>query len=292
MLFCCPSCKDSLIYSACNYRCQTCDSDYPIVNGIPDFFIEDSQHDFDSDPNVVWLEPDIVEARDVYYELSTRELRGMIYCMKEIGHRTHKSCKVLEVCMGTGHFTRWLSEVCATGTEIYAYDFSWPIIEKAIARVEGLSQVTLFRANTRTVLPFSKGSFDIVYNRLSPLGPRTTSNIQYAFDLLRPGGWYFQAGWKAERFDTSPTDWAIQNGYENAEHHEWRYARIASQQEVVARGVEFNGRSHLRKEKRAAIPIIELEGDRGIGVRGEKRFLINTEENLLIAQKPLQKDIG
>ena len=87
MSFCCPSCKGALSESSEAFRCESCDCKYPIVNGIPDFYVEDPKHDFDSDASVIWLEPDIVNARNVYYELSIRELKGMDFCMREIGRR-------------------------------------------------------------------------------------------------------------------------------------------------------------------------------------------------------------
>ena len=46
--------------------------------------------------------------------------------MEEISKRTFPGCRILEVGMGTGHFTQWLSEVSDTDTVVYAFDFSWP----------------------------------------------------------------------------------------------------------------------------------------------------------------------
>jgi len=177
--------------------------------------------------------------------------------------------------MGTGHFTRWLAEVAEPGTEIYGFDFSWPIIEKAKVKAGGLPGVALLRANARGMLPFEDESFDIVLVRLAPLGPRGVPNTQVAFELLQPGGWLFEAGWKAEQHETPPTEWAIQHGFESAEYHVWQYWRAQSEQERAAMEVEFERLVSLIKPSR-----IETREKVADGVR-----LKMTHENLLIARK-------
>jgi SAM-dependent methyltransferase len=117
--------------------------------------------------------------------------------MHEIGQRTHDECRVLEVGMGTGYFTRWLAEVSAPGTAIFAFDYSWPMIEKAKANTSEMSAVTLFRANAREKLPFRGGDFDIVYLQSAPLGPHGVSRIEAGYELLKPGGWYVSVGGRA-----------------------------------------------------------------------------------------------
>ena len=222
----------------------------------------------------------MVQARDTYYRLCTRELRGMAFCMREIGKRTFSGCRVLEVGMGTGHFTRWLAEAVEPGTEIYAFDFSWPIIEKAVKNAFRLAGVTLFRANARGRLPFQDGTFDIVYVRLAPLGAHGVPNVQAAFELLKPGGWHFEAAWVKEQFDVPPTEWAIQHGFDSAEHHSWQCQRVVTEEEVAAKRIE---QDHLLRQfekagKMKRGPAIPENLDGGIAM---------TYENLIIARKPL-----
>jgi len=168
--FCCPVCKGVLITNSADLRCAACEKKFPLMDGIPDFFISETEDDSIDEPSKTWLAPRIVGARDTVYRLCARELKSMAFCMQEIGKRTGAGCRIMEVGMGTGHFTRWLAEVSRPGTEIYAFDFSWPIIEKAKINAQGLSEVTLFRANARGRLPFKNESFDIVLLRLAPLG--------------------------------------------------------------------------------------------------------------------------
>ena len=282
--FCCPVCKKPLAVTTAKLCCAPCERDFAIVDDIPDLFVGDVEQDFVDDPNRTWLDPRIVEARDTVYRLCSRELKGMIFCMQEIGRRVRAGCRILEVGMGTGHFTRWLAKVSEPGTEIYAFDFSWPIIEKAKANTQGLSGITLFRANARRSLPFADTSFDIVLVRLAPLGARGIPNVQAGFELLKPGGWYFQAGWKPEQYETPPTEWAIQHGYKDAEHHVWQYRRMQTEQEYAAMQIE--------QERLASMGCKSVEETLETNVgnpQGKDRSILKmTHENLLIAQKPVQ----
>jgi len=255
------------------------------MNGVPDFFISESDHDFSEDPNVIWLDRKIVEARDTVYRLCARELKGMTFCMNEMGRRASKGCRVLEVGTGTGHFTRWLTEVSEQSTEIYTFDFSWPIIEKATINTAGLPGVTLLRANAREGLPFQGEVFDMVFIRLAPLGPRGMPNVQAAFELLKPGGWYFEAGWAPTRYETPPTEWAMQHGYENAEYHEWQYRRLQSEEEYLAWQIE-QGSLVAMIERRKAVDQNEKKMVDS-GCHHGNGILKMTQEHVLIAQKPV-----
>lgn len=284
-IFCCPVCKGSLRSTSTSFQCLLCQRRYPIRNGIPDFYVAESEHDFRDDPNIIWLDSQVVEARDTIYRHCTRELRGMIFCMHEIGRRTSRGCRVLEVGMGTGHFTQWLAALSEPGTAIYAYDFSWPIIEKAQAKTAGLKEVTLFRANSREGLPFQNGIFDILLVRLAPLGPHDVPNVQAGFELLKPGGWYFSAGWKNERFETSPTEWAVQHGYESAEYHEWQYRRMQHEEERIAWQYEQKYLLAMMESKNANDTSERTRSDSDFNqVSGG--YILMTHENVLIAQKP------
>jgi SAM-dependent methyltransferase len=285
-MFCCPVCKGELLQKLQNYACLSCERNYPIVNSIPNFYIDESGHDFSSDPNIIWLDPKIVEARETVYRLCSRELQGMTFCMGEIAKRTSKGCRLLEVGMGTGHFTRWLAEVSAPGTAIYAFDFSWPIIEKARTNIGENPDVTLLRANAREGLPFQPGFFDIVYIRLAPLGASGVPNVQAAFDLLKPGGWYFWAGWEKDKFETPPTEWAIQHGYESAEFHAWQYQRTQSQEEHSAWQIEFGHLLAMAEKFKKIDTSKEASFDPVSDQVSNGGVLRMIQEHVMIAQKP------
>ncbi len=234
-------------------------------------------------PGDIWLLPEIVEARDAIYRLCTRDLRGMAYCMREIGTRTFAGYRVLEVGMGTGHFTAWLAEVVAPGTGIYAFDWSWPMLEVARANARGLSGVRLFRGNARGPLPFPDGWFDVVFLRLAPLGPKGVPNVQAAHALLKPGGWYFEASWRRERFDTPPTQWATDHGFESAEHHCWRYPRLQSEEERLAARIEGSRIADSAGAAASREGLASPAMSRQDVVGG---ILVVTDEELLVAREP------
>jgi SAM-dependent methyltransferase len=268
--FCCPTCKNTLNSSPAVLTCTGCGRSYPILNGILDFFLVDNEGEIIDEVSAIWQDEKVVEARNTIYRLCTRELRGMTFCMQEIARRTGPGIRILEVGMGTGHFTRWLAEVAAPGTEIYAFDCSWPILQTAQANLHGLSSVTLFRANARRTLPFPDASFDILLLRLAPLGSHGVPNVSAGYQILKPGGWYFEACWDREQYEDTWTAWALKHGFEHAEQHTWQYPRLVTEEE-----------EHAWQTEQAAWPA------------DHKRMpLSNTDnvrmtiENLLIAQKP------
>ena len=179
--------------------------------------------------------------------------------------------------MGTGHFTHWLAEAAEPGTEIYAFDFSWPIIEAAKRNAAGLPGVVLFRANARAPLPFGTESFDLILTRLSPFGSQGVPKVQAAFEWLKPGGCYFGAGWKRSVYETPPTEEAIERGFEAAQLHEWQYRRRQSAEEA---------RATVMERQRLAERMGRAMEDNGHVRHADGSVTAMTYEHLLMAQKP------
>lgn len=282
LFFVCPLCKGPLHSMEMAYHCAPCARGYPIIDGIPDFFIpeEDQEASKVWQENLAWLDPQMVEAREIIYRLSVRELKGMTFAMQMLGPRIFPGCRILEVGMGTGHFSRWMSEVSALGTQIYALDFSWPMFAKARANTAGHPGVILLRANAAGKLPFLKERFDIVFLRLAPLGERGMPNEQAAFELLKPGGWLFKAGWESRPPGEVPwTEQAIRIGYESAEIHEWQYPREKTGEEYAARRVEVE-RAIAFGAPNKPLPV------------HPETLVSMTSENLRVAQKPLRGFVG
>lgn len=275
--FHCPRCRGELTGQPTGYHCPACDHTYPIQDGIPDFFTADSGHDFSTDANTIWLEPHIAAQREIVYRHCARQLHGMAFCIAEMARRTTPGSRVLEVGTGTGHFTRWLAEEAAPDTEIYSFDFSWPILELARQTIAGLSGIILCRANAREGLPFPPEAFDIVFTRLAPLGPRGVSNVEAAYPLLKPGGWYVWAGWEAAEVETPPTEWALQHGYSSASFHRWQYRRLQCAEEARAWEIE---RDYLLGFKEGRQPDEAPP-------QAVHETMKMTYENVLLAQKPV-----
>ena len=277
-IFVCPLCKGPLHAVNGGYSCASCMKDYPIIDSIPDFFIPEPGEDDNEvwQHNMVWQDPAMVEARETIYRLSVRQLKGMIFAMQQLGLHTFPGCRILEVGMGTGHFTQWMGEVSAPGTEIYAIDYSWPMFAKARLNIGDQPGVVLLRANSIGPLPFPEACFDLIFLRLAPLGRDGISNIQAAFQLLKPGGWLFKAGWNVRPEDVSWTEQAIQTGYTCAEMHEWLYPRTKTAEEYAASLVE--------NERAIAFgaPFGKMPAE-------PESLVMMTWENLRIAQKPMRE---
>ena len=164
-----PKRKASLSGQSDKLACSSCKRVFPIKDGISDFFLPGAE--LPTDRNLSYHDPGMAEAKDTYYGRRARKLKGMAFCMHEIGRRSFPGCRILEVALGSGHFTGWLAEKVDPGSEIYAFDFSWPMLETARANTRDLGNVTLFRANARGALPFDTETFDIVLVRLAPFNP-------------------------------------------------------------------------------------------------------------------------
>jgi hypothetical protein len=136
-------------------------------------------------------------------------------------------------------------------------------------------------------LPFKNSTFDIVFLRLAPLGPHGVPNAKAAFDLLKPGGWFFEAGWAPGKHETPPTEWAIQNGYASAEHHIWQYQHKVSKEEHAATLVEERFLLSVWEEGKSAEEAREIVTKMKIQPIGDGDVEKMTQENLLIAQKPM-----
>jgi SAM-dependent methyltransferase len=285
-VFCCPVCKTTLAFSEDSYSCARCRRSFPTADGVPDFFVSLSESDAIDEPNKTWLDPDIVAARNLFYSQCARELKGMAFCMREIGQRTFPGCRVLEVGMGTGHFTRWLAEVSEPGSDIFAFDMSWPIIEMAKENTSGASGLHLFRANSRGRLPVENDSFDVVLARLAPLGAHGVTNVQAAFQLLKPGGWYFEAQWEAETYETPATEFAMQQGFADAEHHSWRYSLMISIEAHRASLLELERMADLGGKKAQQAAARQSLADVDVLTSPQQTVPRLTEENLLMARKP------
>lgn len=252
-IFRCPLSKNALRYTVDGLLCESNGRVYEIVDGIPDFFLaEAEEHAIRADDkNRKWLEPQVAEARDWVYSSCTRQLKGMAFCMEEIAKRSFRGCRILEVGTGTGHFSRWLSEVCEEGTEIYTFDFSRPIMARALANTKGCAGLIFFRANARGPMPFENEMFDIIFQRLAPFGPRGVGATNAALEMLKSGGWYIFASWEQEFV---PLEAWAESGYDNIEHHRWQYSYTNSDEEFLGQVIEGGdslekGRELLRREK-------------------------------------------
>jgi uncharacterized protein YbaR (Trm112 family) len=67
----CPMCKGPLVSAGQVFVCAACSQEYPIVDGIPDFFVSQPENEEDQHwrENLVWLDSQMAEARDTIWSL-------------------------------------------------------------------------------------------------------------------------------------------------------------------------------------------------------------------------------
>ena len=168
-LFRCPRTGRKLLQDEASAYSADGTHRYEIVDGVPDFYIDGGgAAGVDDEANCKWLDADTVEGRDLYYE-RCREWEGMSFCLEQISRLSYNKCRILEVGAGTGHFSRWICDVCQPGTQLYTFDYSWPCIRKTQTQLSNCTDAYTFRANARGPMPFAAESFDIILQRLAPL---------------------------------------------------------------------------------------------------------------------------
>lgn len=101
--------------------------------------------------------------------------------------------KWLDVCSGTGEMARYLSSFSAENVEIFAVDFSYPMLKKT-ADKRGASQLIAVIAEAG-FLPFPEGSFDLVTisfatRNLNPKQEVLESYLEEFNRVLKPGGYF------------------------------------------------------------------------------------------------------
>ncbi len=249
-VFCCPVSKGTLVLEDGTLCCKTSERRYAIHEGIPDFFIEeDEAHSiFPEDLNRKWLLEDVAVGRDIVYGEYTRRLKGMQFVMDMLGKWSHPGFRILEVGCGTGHFTKWMTEVCDSDSEIFAFDFSQYMLASTQLKIGQPSNVKLFKANARGPMPFPEGHFDFILQRLAPFGPRAFGSENWAMKYLKPGGHYIFAGWDHEFIDFERLATA---GYVDTELHRWEYKDVQSIEEYIGGLMEGGGHTREEAEKKA-----------------------------------------
>ncbi|MFT5086518.1 MAG: SAM-dependent methyltransferase [Candidatus Latescibacterota bacterium] len=272
--FCCPHTGQALMQDETAAYSTDREHRYEIVDGVADFHIDGGgAAGTDDEGNRKWLETDAVDGRDLYYE-RCREWEGMSFCLEQISRLSYNKCRILEVGAGTGHFSRWICDVCQPGTQLYTFDYSWPCLRKTQTKVEGHPGVFLFRANARGPMPFAAESFDIILQRLAPFNAKGADNgekMQRILDLLAPGGHYLFAGWEDDYGTTC--DHYTDNGFARAQYHRWQYPYSFEDREFVGGALE-NGASLAEAEE-------QLRGAK----KTENGLFRWRGEHLIIAQK-------
>lgn len=101
--------------------------------------------------------------------------------------------KWLDVCSGTGEMAHNLSKLAGDGVKIFAVDFSFPMLKKAMDKRTAINLFPVIAEAGR--LPFPDKSFDLVTISFASrnLNPRKEILVSYMEEcsrILKPGGYF------------------------------------------------------------------------------------------------------
>lgn len=263
----CPRCSGLLRSGQSGVTCVSCSATFPVVDGIPDFVPPEDEL---SANDAIWADEVVAQAREIQYELGLGFMRGAGFALDVLRRAVTPGSSVLDVGTGTGHFTAHVARG-EPESRVFAFDVAWEILRPAHQRLAPLTNVCLFRANSRLPLPVEPRSFDVVLVRLAPLGPSGQPQIASARELLRPGGLFVSAGGAHDWSLSDPLEFAAGFGFDEVEFHTWRYERVLSPEEAAARSVESAKIATARGTLPYSLP------------PGEEQVLTQTE-HLLVAR--------
>jgi SAM-dependent methyltransferase len=161
----CPKCKRPLRPADNALHCNECSRTYPIVNGIPDFIVEDAVPGvapvLHMAKRVDFLAP-IYESR-LWYQLLLNLAGASGHSLDSIA-RFHAETlegvtgSVLDVACGTATYSR---RIASSSRNVYGIDISMGMLRKGMAYVarDGVPGVHLARARVEE-LPFENAVFD------------------------------------------------------------------------------------------------------------------------------------
>jgi ubiquinone/menaquinone biosynthesis C-methylase UbiE/uncharacterized protein YbaR (Trm112 family) len=166
VIYACPTCRTRLENSSEVLSCKTCQTAYPIVDGIPDFVSEDAT--LDTSPHLNWANKNYnLQAR--IYEKSRYPWRLFLYgefgapSFKELVRFTSEIVdidkgQILDAACGPGTLGRRIASQSKT---VYGIDISWAMLHQGAAYVKRshIANFHLARAKAEN-LPFEDARFD------------------------------------------------------------------------------------------------------------------------------------
>ncbi len=104
-----------------------------------------------------------------------------------------KGSRWLDVCTGTGETANYLHRHAGRKVQVYAADFSLPMLKKALKKPSGKS--ILFILGDAECLPFADNSFDLITLSFATRNINTNRaalirSFREFHRVLKPGGWF------------------------------------------------------------------------------------------------------
>lgn len=164
----CPGCQHGKLDYRQNEEapvivCKSCSSEYPVVNGIIDFF-PDYKHESGFAQKLM-EKKSVVNIYEKYWRpVFTRFGSPVTYNEEESWLRSfvngEKVNRVLDLATGTGRYARMLADIYNPEI-LFAFDLSMPMLEKAIEdSASGEYKNIIFMRGNAQCLPFINNSID------------------------------------------------------------------------------------------------------------------------------------
>jgi ubiquinone/menaquinone biosynthesis C-methylase UbiE/uncharacterized protein YbaR (Trm112 family) len=165
-LYACPACRSSLDYQEARLHCSSCGESYPVVDGIPDFILEDlSQSEV---PLLQWANSHYDQLAPVYERmrypwrlllhagLAAPSLGDLVRLAADAA--AEPGALVLDVACGPATIGR---RIASRERQVYGIDVSMGMLRQGQAYLQagGSPGVHLARAKVER-LPFADGRFD------------------------------------------------------------------------------------------------------------------------------------
>lgn len=166
-LYVCPSCKGNLEFRENALRCDTCEVAYPMVNGIPDFLLEDLEQSLS--PFMRFMTRVIVRLYEtpLWYPRILKQAGGkdspsMTELFRQMdGLMDVRQGMLLDVACGPG---TWGRRLASPAMEVYGIDISWSMLREGMRKVAGQHITHMNFAHARVEkLPFDDHQFNAVY---------------------------------------------------------------------------------------------------------------------------------
>lgn len=191
-VYVCPSCKGKLESAGNRLRCETCKVTYPLVNGIPDFLLEDREQSLS--PFVRFLTKVIVRLYEtpLWYPRILKQAGGKdAPSMAEFFRQMDDLMDVrqgmlLDVACGPG---TWGRRRVSPSMEVYGIDISWSMLRQGVRMLANQNITHMNFAHARVeALPFGDRQFDAAYCGGALHGfPDTVGSLREIGRTLKPG---------------------------------------------------------------------------------------------------------
>jgi ubiquinone/menaquinone biosynthesis C-methylase UbiE len=191
-MYVCPTCKDKLESAENALRCGTCKITYPLLDGIPDFLLEDREQSLGPLSRAMvgsvvrlyetplWYVPILKLAGGKGAPSYGEVIRQMVGLMDV------RQGVLLDVACGPG---TWGRRLASPSMEVYGIDISWSMLRQG-ARVASRRHIdTIHFAHARVeALPFHDCQFDAAYCGGALHGfPDTVGSLREIGRTLKPG---------------------------------------------------------------------------------------------------------